>query len=338
MRFSIITSTLATALASALLMATTPPVAAQTFTMKLSSPTNNDITSEWMKAMKAGVEGRSGGRIKVEGYPSNQLGQLPRAVEGVSLGTIELTISAIGFYVGMEPRFEAFEVPGIFDDMKHALRTIADPEIKKRFANLGASRGIEPLWIGVQAPLALISSKPVRSLADLKGQKLRTPGATPIHIEPMRRLGVSPLSMGLGEVLPAIQNRTIDGAMASLNVFTVFKYHDAAKAVTTIPKGYLVFAGMANRAWLKSLGPELEAIVREEALKAEALNTTFGIDDYDRAIKIWESNGGQLITLPPADVTRYIEEVRIAVEPILAKQPQVKADYEALLAAANRLR
>ena len=101
---------------------------AQQFTMKISSPTTNDITTEWMRVMKAGVEGRSGGRIKVEGYPANQLGQLPRAVEGVALGTIEVTISAIGFYVGLEPRFEALEVPGLFDDMRHAIRTLADPE------------------------------------------------------------------------------------------------------------------------------------------------------------------------------------------------------------------
>ena len=104
---------------------------AQQFTMKLSSPTANDVTTEWMKSMKAGIEGRSGGRIKVEGYPANQLGQLPRAVEGVTLGTIELTISAIGFYVGIEPRFEALEVPGLFDNLPHALKTLGDPEVNQ---------------------------------------------------------------------------------------------------------------------------------------------------------------------------------------------------------------
>ena len=52
---------------------------AQQFTMKLSSPTINDVTHEWMKAFKAGVEDRSKGRVKVEIYPANQLGQIPRA-------------------------------------------------------------------------------------------------------------------------------------------------------------------------------------------------------------------------------------------------------------------
>src|SRR5262245_27230007 len=50
---------------------------AQPFTMRLSSPTVNDVTHEWMKAFKAGVESRAPGQIKVEIYPANQLGQIP---------------------------------------------------------------------------------------------------------------------------------------------------------------------------------------------------------------------------------------------------------------------
>src|SRR5436190_5553545 len=70
---------------------------AQQYTMKLSSPTINDVTQEWMKAFKAGVESRSGGRVKVEIYPASQLGPIPRTVEGVALGTIEMTLPATGF-------------------------------------------------------------------------------------------------------------------------------------------------------------------------------------------------------------------------------------------------
>ena len=65
------------------------PASAQQFTMKLSLPTINDVTYEYFKPMKAGIEQRAGGKIKVEIYPANQLGQLPVVVEGVALGTIE---------------------------------------------------------------------------------------------------------------------------------------------------------------------------------------------------------------------------------------------------------
>ena len=70
------------ALASVVLF--TNAAEAQQFTMKLSSPTVNDAPHEWMKAFKAGVEQRSGGKIKVEIYPASQLRQIPATVEGVS--------------------------------------------------------------------------------------------------------------------------------------------------------------------------------------------------------------------------------------------------------------
>src|SRR5512139_4039419 len=99
---------------------------AQPFTMKLSSPTINDCQHEWMKAFKAGVEGRAGGKIKVEIYPANQLGQIPRTVEGVALGTIELTAPAVGFLTGLEPRFEVLDAPGLYDGVAHGQKVLTD--------------------------------------------------------------------------------------------------------------------------------------------------------------------------------------------------------------------
>ena len=85
------------------------PASAQQFTMKMSLPTINDVIHEYFKAIKAGVEQRSNGKIKVEIYPANQLGQLPAVVEGVALGTIEVVTSANGFYVSLEPRFQVLD-------------------------------------------------------------------------------------------------------------------------------------------------------------------------------------------------------------------------------------
>ena len=90
------------------------PAMAQQFTMKLSTPTINDVSHEYYKRLKAGIEQRAGGKIKVEIYPANQLGQIPATVEGVALGTIEATSVANGFYISLEPRFQVLDAPGLF--------------------------------------------------------------------------------------------------------------------------------------------------------------------------------------------------------------------------------
>lgn len=308
---------------------------AQQFTMKLSTPTINDVTQEWMNLFKAGVEKRSGGRIKVEIYPASQLGQIPRTVEGVALGTIEMTVPAVGFFVGLEPRFQVFDAPGLFESVGHAQRVFADPDIRRRLAGFGAAKGVEPLFTFANGPLMLLSHKPVRHVEDFQGLKVRVPGGTPLHIEPARRLGASPLSMPLGEVMPAMQNKAIDGFTAGLVVFVAFKYYDVAKSLTEMPGSFLIASGLVNRGFMKSLG-ELEPMVREEARKAETIFVNGAVADVNRLRGAWRKNGGEIIQLPAAEASRFLAQATSALPAILAASPQLKEDYDALVAAARK--
>lgn len=309
---------------------------AQTFKMKISSPTVNDLSQEWAKEFKAAVEGRSKGRISVEFYPANQLGQIPATVEGTVMGTIEAVIPASGFFIGLEPRFQVFDAPGLFRDLSHAQRVFADAEVRTKLASLGAAKGVEPLAILAHGPLMLLSHRPIRAVADFKGQKIRVPGAAPLQIEPFKKLGSAPVSMPLGEVLSAMQNRTIDGLIASATVFTAFKYYDITKGLTALPGAFLIAPVMANRNFLKSLGPELEAIVREEAFKAQQKVEKFAIEDVNRTAEVWKKNGGENIVMSEAESRSYLDLVKSALPDLLNANPAVKADYETLVAGAKR--
>src|SRR4029077_8071407 len=129
------------------------PARAQQFTMKLSLPTINDVVHEYYKALKAGVEARAGGRIKLEIYPATQLGQLPAVVEGVALGTIEAGSSANGFWVSLEPRFQVLDAPGLFDDILHGNKVVNDPAIRSRLATFGMDQDVEILAPGDDSPM-----------------------------------------------------------------------------------------------------------------------------------------------------------------------------------------
>jgi TRAP-type transport system periplasmic protein len=314
------------------------PARAQQFTMKLSTPTINDASHEWMKAFKASVETRSNGRIKVEIYPANQLGQIPATVDGVALGTIEMTTPAVGFLIGLEPRFETFDAAGLFDSIEHGEKVLNDPEIRKRLAAFGEAKGVEPLFTFLNGPLMILSHKPIRSLADFRGQKIRIPGPAPLQTEPFKKLGVSPVSLPLGEALPAMQNKAIDGVIAAFTIFNAFKYYDVAKEITYLPGSFLVASGLVNRKFMASLGPELEAIVREEAQKHQDIFSKRGVDDLARIRASWVSNGGKIVTLPPDEAKAYLETVTSVVPAIVDKDPQMKADYEALLNTAKKYR
>jgi C4-dicarboxylate-binding protein DctP len=314
------------------------PAGAQQFTMKMSHPTINDVTYEYFKRIKAGIEQRSGGKIKVEIYPSNQLGQLPVVVEGVALGTIEAAASANGFWVSLEPRFQVLDAPGLFDDLIHGNKMLNDPDIRARMATWGADKGVEMLTPGLYSPLMILSHKAIRTIADFHGQKIRTQGGAPIQVEPLKKVGVIPVSLPLGEALPAMQNRTIDGMVGAAAPYVAFKYYDIAKPMTYLPATLFAAPIVANRRWMKSLGPELEKIVREEAQKAEVLFSDYNVADIKSKEEIWKKNGGEVIAMSPAEAKRYIDLVAPVASTIVATNPKAKEDYEALLAAAKKYR
>ena len=312
------------------------PVSAQQFTMKLSMPTINDVTYEYFKRMKAGIEQRSGGKIKVDIYPSNQLGQLPAVVEGVALGTIEAAASANGFWVSLEPRFQVLDAPGLFDDLIHGNKMLNDPGIRARLATWGADKGVEILTPGLYSPLMILSHKAIRTIGDFQGQKIRTQGGAPIQVEPLKKTGAIPVSLPLGEALPAMQNKTIDGMVGAAAPYVAFKYYDIAKPMTYLPSTMFAAPVVINRGWLKSLGPELEKIVREESRKAEEVFGEWDINDIKAKEDIWKKNGGEIITMSPDESKRYVDTAAPVATAILAANPKVKADYDALLAMAKK--
>jgi C4-dicarboxylate-binding protein DctP len=311
---------------------------AQQFTMKMSQPTINDVTHEMFKRVKAGIESRAGGKIKVEIYPANQLGQIPAVVEGVALGTIEVGVAAIGFFVSLEPRFQVLDAPGLFDDITHAYKVMTDPAIRERIATFGADKGVEMITPGIYSQLAILSHKPIRAVTDFQGQKVRSPGGAAIQVEPYRKLGIIPVSLPLGDALPAMQNKTIDGLISGLAVFTNFKYYDIAKNVTYLPSTTLIAPAIINRQFLKTIGPELEKIVREEFRKADPVYAEWNVEDNKKGEELWKKNGGEIIVMSPAESKRYLDVVAPVSAQILAGNPRIKADYEAFLEVGKKYR
>lgn len=313
-------------------------VSAQQYTMRIASPTINDSAQAWGMAFKKAVEDRSGGRLKVEYYPGGQLGSIPSTLDGVSIGTLEAAATAVGFLIPFDPRFQVLDAPGLYDDIPHARRIFTDPEIRARLKTYAGDKNMETLWVAGAGDMGIASRKPIRTLDDFKGLKLRTTGSTPFYVDPMKQLGVSPVAMSLGDALPSIQNGTIDGAVALLGYFAAVKYYDVAKYATFVPRSLAITSVVINSNFLRKIGPELAAIVRNESIKAEDVLYEQSAVLDKRGKEAWVKNGGELIHLSEKDKKAYLAAATSVVSGILSKTPAVKAEYDRLVAASNRLR
>lgn len=327
--------------ASALVASTAAfvPVAgfAADYVMKISSPaplTEVDPLSAWMTAFEAGVEEASGGRIDVQLYPSSQLGPIPATVEGVVMGTIEMTMPAIGFLTGIDPRFQVLDAVGLFDDEHHALKTLTDPKVRTLLSEFGADAGVEPLFVLTSGQANIVSRKKIVAPADLQGLKMRTGGATSLVNEPLEAFGVSPVALPLGDVLPGIQTGTIDAATINMPVSVGFKFADVASESVYVPGKFGIIGGIVSKQFLATVGPELESVIREQAVKANDAYEA-KLDSGPKALEgAWVKMGGTLNEMSAADTEAFRGGMVKVVEEVVAKDAQMQADYDVLKAAA----
>jgi len=307
----------------------------KTYVMKITLPTLNDAPHQYGKNIAARVEKDSGGRIKAEVYPASQLGSIPRQIEGVQFGSIQCVIVPPEFMVGIDDRFQLMAAPGLVESMPQAERVAADPEVQKLILGLGANKGLHGAGMFVALPSAVIARTPIRHLADFKGKKIRI-FASDFQSVGFTRLGATPVAMSLGDVLPAIQQGAIDGAIAGMPVFTNMQYQDAAKYVTETGQPYIFIVSELSQKWLDTLPPDLQKVVETATAEEAKAIEPFAEKVWTDSQKEWVAKGGERIELPPEDQAAMMETLGSVAEDVASKKPELDAAYKIVAGAAKR--
>jgi len=309
----------------------------QTYLMKISTPTIHDIPDTWANNFGAVLEKDSGGRIKVKVYPASQLGSIPRQIEGTQFGSIQCEVVPPEFMVGLDPRFEVLAAPGLVDSQLHGQRVAADPAVKKLMLGLGADKGLRGLALFMAEPSVIISRMPLRHLADFKGKKIRI-FASQFQSVAFERLGVTPVAMSLGDVLPAIQQGAIDGADTGIGPIANFHMVDAAKYVTQTGQPAIFLIAEVNKKWYESLPKDLQQLVDKDAAAQSLAINAFAVKSVKESEASYTSGGGELIKLPPADQASMLKTISSVAPDVSSKNPALAAAYKIVADAAARTR
>ena len=301
---------LAGGMMTALLMST-PAQAQAPIVMKMSTATINDTQHEWLKRFAALVEKDSGGSIKGEIYPASQLGSIPRQIEGVQFGSIQGWMGPPEFLVGVDVRFEAMSAPGLFsstDQVVKVAQRSADPEDDVRDGRAEGPRrasGFAPI-----GPSSILSKKQVSKLADLNGMKIRVL-ASPFQLELIRRMDASPIAMTLADVLPGLQQGTIDGTLDDDD-----RLHDDEVSTTSAStciqndQPYVNSIGVMSKRWMDGLPADLQKIVRDSGAKVSAEIMPFVKDFFNEQDEDLEDrNGGMIANLPQAEFDAMMAKI-----------------------------
>ncbi len=213
-----------TVAACSLALATTAH--AQDYTFRLhhllspQAPAQTKMLEPWAKA----VEENSGGRVKIEIYPSMTLGgRPPELIQQVRDGIVDLVWTVNGYTPGLFPRTEVMELPTVYKNDPRAANLALYDMFEEDLAE--DYKGIEVMFLHVHAGQALHTRDlDVISLDDIKGSKLRIPTRTGGWV--IEALGATPVAMPVPELPPALQKGVVDGAMIPWEIIPPLKIQD----------------------------------------------------------------------------------------------------------------
>jgi TRAP-type transport system periplasmic protein len=241
-----------------------PSVHAQTpITLKYATSLGED--SAYYKgavALADAAKELSGGRMTIQIFANAQLGNDRDMVEGMQLGSIDLSSPSTGAMGAVVPAANVLDLPYIFDDHAHVYRVLDGPFADQLY-KLFDTVGFHPLgyWeIGFRNLTNNV--RPVRTPADVKGLKLRTLPAA-IHQRAWSLVGAQPVAIDFTELYNALQTGVVDGQENPYNIILLGKLHEVQKHLTITRHIYgTAPTSVSDKTWAK-LGPELQGILKE---------------------------------------------------------------------------
>ncbi len=313
---------------------------AQEVTLRLHQflPLQAEIPANAIEPWIAKVEADSDGRIKIEHYPSMQLGGSPPSLYNQARdGVVDIVWTVLGYTPGRFPKTEAFELPfmtGNAEDASRAFQEYVEQNAMDEF------RDTHPIAFHVHGPGWIHSNKPVNRLEDMAGQKLRGPSRVITNL--LGKLGAIPVGMPVPAVPEALSKGVIDGTVIPWEVTIPLKIPELVSSHTGFasnPGLYtLTFVLTMNNDSYNKLPDDLKAVI--DANSGVEVAADFGrvMDQSDIVGRAnAEAAGNTVIVLGDAEKARWMEAAKPVVSDWIAEMSRLGIDGQALIDSAKAL-
>jgi tripartite ATP-independent transporter DctP family solute receptor len=211
------------------------------------------------------------GRITVQMYASMQLGGEKEAIEQAQIGAIQLARVSVGTLGPVVADLNVFNLPFLFRNTAH-MQKVIDGAIGQELLDKvtgNANAGLVGLcWMDAGARSLYDTKKPIRSMADLKGLKVRVMG-NPMFVDMMNALGGNGVAMGYDQVFSALQTGVVDGAENNPPSFVFDNHYQVAKYYTLTEHLIVPEILVLSRKTWDALGAEEREMVRKFAREAQ---------------------------------------------------------------------
>jgi TRAP-type transport system periplasmic protein len=260
------------------------------------------------------VATKSKGKIKINNFPSAQLGNDQFHVSGVQGGTIEMTVMNSGILASQAKEFAIYDFPFMFANEKEADAVVDGPFGKKMHGKL-EEKGIVGLayWeLGFRNMTN--SKKPLLKVEDIAGLKIRVI-PNPINLDWVKALDANPTPLPFPELYGALENKAVDGqenpipTIAAAKMFEVQKYLAITRHVYN-PQSVL----MSKKFW-DTLSADEKKLLQDSVNEVTDFQRKASRDAVAKDLDMLKSKGMQVTEFPPAEVAKFVDKMK----PVITK-------------------
>lgn len=318
-------------------------VKAQTINLKLAhfmSPIHIQHQNSFVPFTKK-VEELSGGRVKIKIFSGGSLGGPKQLAEAVKTNITDIAFVIPSYTTGRFSRISAIGLPYLFDSGVHATKVmydIYDQYLADDF------KDYKVLWLYSSGVSQLLSvTRPVRSVEDLIGMKIRSPTAT--MTKALKLLGANPVGMPISKLVMSLQKKVIDGSVGAYSNIADFRLMDLIKYVTEVKIYTTPMSVLMNKQKFNSLPDFARQAIDKASGKQAGFHASTVYDEHDNNVlkKIKGQNKIEIIKLSTEGKSQFMKPVMKKmeigwIEDVSKKGLPAKEILNAVKASAKKLR
>lgn len=296
-------------------------------------------TGAMATVFKSLVEAGTNGSVKVQTFPSGQLGKDQDVLQQVKAGVIESGIHSVGGFASIYPLIGVLDIPFAFADISKTYAVFDGPFGQKLAADIEEKTGLHVLGFGDSGGFFQLtnSKKPIHTPADMAGLKIRTMGLD-THKAIISAMGGQPAAISWSEVYTALQTGVADGQMNPIPIIAFAKFQEVQQYLTLSGHLFAPYVWTMNQKFWDSLSDSEKEVVSSAAVSAIVAGRGMGrvIEASDRGLAELSKNM-EVNTLTPAEKEEFKKVAVPAVKTLIVEKfgPEGEELMEAFIEAAQ---
>ena len=260
------------------------------------------------------VAARTGGKIKVQEFPSSQLGNELQQQSALQGGVQEMLVASTTSLNALVKEFGLLDFPFLFANAKQADAVVDGPLGKALSAKLPEKGVIVLGFFDLGFRNVTNSKRPITKGSDLEGLKLRVI-PNPVFLETFKAFHANPVPMAFAELYGALESKAVDGEENPFAVIASSKFYEVQKYVSGTNHVYATNPVQISKRFWDKLSPAEQKILREAAIEAQNWQRTVSREVSSKALGELTSKGMVYNDIAPAELAK----MRAAVKPVYDK-------------------